>query len=132
VGSLEMGPNVCTKEETYTEIKQKKYMKPYTVITEKLCIFSRCKKERTEYRVAYKDVEETSKRIVNVCCDGYEPDESGNACKMCEHGRYGTNCSRTCECENDGICMATDGRCLCRGGWIGKTCSEPCPPDRYG
>ena len=41
----------------------------------------------------------------------------------CPEGTFGSGCSETCACENEGLCNSVDGSCTCVGGWTGPTCS---------
>ena len=50
----------------------------------------------------------------------------------CIIGYYGASCEQKCQCENNGQCHIITGACACKDGFIGPTCSEPCPKGRYG
>lgn len=45
----------------------------------------------------------------------------------CEEGMFGVSCENKCNCENGATCDPTTGTCMCPLGYIGSTCSEPCP-----
>lgn len=40
---------------------------------------------------------------------------------------FGVSCENICNCENGATCDPTTGTCMCPLGYIGPTCSEPCP-----
>lgn len=40
---------------------------------------------------------------------------------------FGVSCENKCNCENGATCDPTTGTCMCPLGYIGPTCSEPCP-----
>lgn len=50
----------------------------------------------------------------------------------CPEGFYGSDCNRTCRCQNNGKCRKNDGYCLCDPGWTGHTCEDICPEGFYG
>jgi len=55
-----------------------------------------------------------------------------NIVSACSKERYGSRCQHQCLCENGAPCDPNTGRCLCSPGWVGATCSQPCPNGRYG
>lgn len=40
----------------------------------------------------------------------------------CPQGRFGEQCSQTCECQNGARCDHVSGRCSCTAGWTGAIC----------
>ncbi|KAA0192959.1 hypothetical protein HAZT_HAZT011793 [Hyalella azteca] len=73
---------------------------------------------------------------------GCDPETSECFCKpgyrgvncesRCHRGRYGENCSRSCDCKNDGSCHPETGKCQCERGWSGTDCQSPCLLNYYG
>ncbi|KAM7062717.1 stabilin-1 isoform 5-T5 [Molossus nigricans] len=56
------------------------------------------------------------------CHEGFH----GEACEMCELGRYGPACTGVCDCAH-GLCqegLRGDGSCVCNVGWQGRRCDE--------
>ena len=49
----------------------------------------------------------------------------------CPHLKYGMNCSRECQCENNATCDNIHGTCNCTAGWTGMHCDKPCK-DSWG
>ncbi|XP_065840047.1 uncharacterized protein [Oscarella lobularis] len=57
----------------------------------------------------------------------------GKLCELpCFKGKYGPNCKKDCECQNDAGCDAVSGACNCLAGWTGPTCASPCSPEKFG
>ena len=52
--------------------------------------------------------------------------------QKCQSGKFGTNCSRACSCQNGALCSFMDGSCTCTAGWQGRNCSEVCSKGKYG
>ncbi|CAM9124938.1 unnamed protein product, partial [Lampetra planeri] len=45
----------------------------------------------------------------------------GTVCAQpCPPGRFGLNCSHTCQCHNNGLCVSTTGECVCSAGYTGE------------
>ncbi|XP_030829162.1 multiple epidermal growth factor-like domains protein 11 [Strongylocentrotus purpuratus] len=65
----------------------------------------------------------------NSCCDGWI--QEGDICSPCPTGRYGRNCSLSCQCLNDGTCDHLTGECSCTVGWTGNHCEERCTTATY-
>ena len=43
----------------------------------------------------------------------------------CDEGRFGVRCEQRCQCTpNTNYCAKTDGRCICKPGFMGKDCTE--------
>ena len=43
----------------------------------------------------------------------------------CDEGYFGVRCEQRCQCTpNTKYCAETDGRCICKSGFIGKDCTE--------
>lgn len=59
--------------------------------------------------------------IIGVRCDS-----------LCDPGRYGSDCSEKCVCENKGSCNQQTGECYCARGWEGEHCENSCSPGFYG
>ena len=47
-------------------------------------------------------------------------------------GFYRVNCKLSCNCPNMDYCNPVDGRCLCKEGYKGRKCDEPCVNNTYG
>ena len=63
------------------------------------------------------------------CQPGYQ----GTHCEVpCPEGKYGPQCSGTCQCQNNSTCSKQDGSCDCGAGWMGMLCDKPCPAGYYG
>ncbi|WAR22495.1 FBN1-like protein, partial [Mya arenaria] len=59
------------------------------------------------------------------CERGFELDDSGENCKVCEIPYYGHECNNTCECTGRGAIECNPVRgCMCDAGWIGSTCDD--------
>ncbi|XP_065840044.1 uncharacterized protein [Oscarella lobularis] len=57
----------------------------------------------------------------------------GRLCELpCSKGKYGPNCEKDCECQNDASCDSVSGICNCLPGWTGPTCASPCYPGKFG
>ncbi|XP_025199929.1 protein draper-like isoform X2 [Melanaphis sacchari] len=69
----------------------------------------------------------------NVCsCDKYY---DGPSCRIrigCPLGKYGFDCTQTCQCQNNATCNYTNGNCSCQQGYWGKYCENLCPSGYYG
>ncbi|XP_016661742.1 protein draper isoform X2 [Acyrthosiphon pisum] len=69
----------------------------------------------------------------NVCsCDEYY---DGPTCRIrigCPLGKFGFDCTQTCQCQNNATCNYLNGNCSCQQGYWGKYCEDPCPPGYYG
>ncbi|XP_054750322.2 platelet endothelial aggregation receptor 1-like [Lytechinus pictus] len=78
-------------------------------------------------RISFNDLYLTV--TTNSCCDGWI--KEGETCSPCPTGRYGHNCSLTCQCLNGGLCDHVTGKCSCTDGWTGNHCQERCTVDRY-
>ncbi|KAH9524467.1 hypothetical protein Btru_054657 [Bulinus truncatus] len=57
------------------------------------------------------------------CEVGFHKDK-GNTCIECHNGKYGTNCSSLCICDqvHSMYCDKTNGTCHCKDGWEGPGC----------
>lgn len=44
----------------------------------------------------------------------------------------GENCTHACECQNNGICNLSSGRCKCARGFTGDKCELECSNGKYG
>ena len=51
---------------------------------------------------------------------------------VCEPGRWGPGCVRTCPCENGATCDPVSGDCQCTAGYEGATCDHACQLGYYG
>uniref|UniRef100_S4RQG8 Multiple EGF like domains 10 n=1 Tax=Petromyzon marinus TaxID=7757 RepID=S4RQG8_PETMA len=51
---------------------------------------------------------------------------------VCPEGRWGPNCSLSCNCNNGASCSPDDGTCECAFGYRGTTCQRICSPGFYG
>ncbi|XP_026807681.1 multiple epidermal growth factor-like domains protein 10 isoform X2 [Rhopalosiphum maidis] len=69
----------------------------------------------------------------NVCrCDEYY---DGPSCRIrigCPLGKYGFDCTQTCQCQNNAKCNYLNGNCSCQQGYWGKYCENLCPSGYYG
>lgn len=69
----------------------------------------------------------------NVCsCDKYY---DGPSCRRrigCPLGKYGFDCTQTCQCQNNATCNYLNGDCSCQRGYWGKYCENVCPSGHYG
>ena len=45
---------------------------------------------------------------------------------VCSSGSFGSGCSRTCHCADDGPCDPRTGECAegCADGWTGQACAQ--------
>ncbi|MEE6491388.1 hypothetical protein FKM82_016199 [Ascaphus truei] len=51
----------------------------------------------------------------------------------CPIGKYGQDCSETCDCVNGVRCFHINGACLCEAGFYGASCEERmCPAGLHG
>ena len=58
---------------------------------------------------------------------------SGVSCMSeCPRGYFGADCSKKCDCRNNGSCDPTTGKCICSRGWNGADCNTPCRPGKHG
>ncbi|XP_022179655.1 protein draper-like isoform X3 [Myzus persicae] len=69
----------------------------------------------------------------NVCsCDEYY---DGPTCRIrigCPLGKFGFDCSQTCQCQNNATCNYLNGNCSCQQGYWGEYCEDLCPSGYYG
>ena len=58
----------------------------------------------------------------------------GTVCEHeCQNGKYGSNCTKTCDCMNDSGCDKATGACQCRPGYSGLKCGiRNCPDGFFG
>ena len=63
------------------------------------------------------------------CLPGWVGDDCS---KPCPQGKYGFNCTQSCQCMHGNTCRPNDGVCRCPPGWMGPRCSESCPEGYYG
>ena len=52
----------------------------------------------------------------------------------CTVGSFGTECSGTCHCADDGPCDVVTGECAqgCADGWMGQACAQEVAVDETG
>ena len=52
----------------------------------------------------------------------------------CTGGSFGSECSGTCHCAEDGPCDTVTGDCAqgCADGWMGQACAQAVPIDKNG
>lgn len=105
--------SICPQEEEYTETIEVKRKVPYEVEVEEWCwsTFSKCIEIQTHHREEVSYINETRKRMVDECCDGYEKNLETQKCEPV--------CSQFC--ENDGFCVAPE-TCHCEYGYEGNYC----------
>ncbi|KAL0115633.1 hypothetical protein PUN28_010860 [Cardiocondyla obscurior] len=121
-GAALEGPNICTRQDTYTITVKVSEQKPYTVRENTWC-FSfppRCSKYKVVYRTVYKEQELTKQRPVEECCKGYAETTNGERCIPV--------CSEDCR---HGTCIAPDV-CKCESGYGGPLCDFRCPLGKWG
>ncbi|MBN3280536.1 MEG10 protein, partial [Polyodon spathula] len=51
---------------------------------------------------------------------------------VCAEGRWGPNCSLSCNCKNGASCSPDEGTCECAPGYRGTTCQRICSPGFFG
>ena len=51
---------------------------------------------------------------------------------VCEPGRWGPGCQRTCPCQHGATCDPVSGACTCAPGYHGPLCATRCDEGRYG
>ncbi|KAL3222388.1 hypothetical protein MRX96_050010, partial [Rhipicephalus microplus] len=120
--TLDDGPNVCTKQESYLTTVRVSYNKPYQVRTYTWCLAfpPRCSKYRIAHTVAYKTEAKETTRSVKVCCKGYVETADGSRClPLCNDPCIHGTCSSPETCE-------------CQPGWGGPTCNFSCPDGKWG
>uniref|UniRef100_V9IE18 Multiple epidermal growth factor-like domains protein 11 n=1 Tax=Apis cerana TaxID=7461 RepID=V9IE18_APICE len=121
INALE-GPNICTRQETYTVTVRISEQKPYTVRENTWC-FSfppRCSKYKVVFKTIFKEQELKKQRPVEECCKGFTETNDGDRCIPI--------CSKDCI---HGTCIAPDV-CKCESGYGGPLCNYKCPPGKWG
>ncbi|KAL5281712.1 NimA family protein [Megaselia abdita] len=116
--------NVCTKEETYLEQIQIPTIQSVKVRSSEWCLEfpPRCSNYKTELREVIKYQNETKKRTIRFCCEGFVAVTNANetACKpVCRGG-----CGK-------GYCKVPN-KCQCDAGYTGDHCTQRCPHDKWG
>ncbi|KAI5699120.1 hypothetical protein M8J75_016523 [Diaphorina citri] len=117
-----IGPNVCTRNETFTTIVRVSETVPYQKREIVWCSSVPPKRSVSKmgYRQVYKNDTITQTRLVEECCKGYMLSPAGNRCvPVC-----------TDECIR-GTCIAPN-TCKCEVGFGGPTCNIECPEGHYG
>ncbi|XP_045583404.1 protein draper isoform X1 [Procambarus clarkii] len=107
------GPNVCTKQETFTSYVNVSYTKAYRVRTYTYC-FSlppKCSKYKIAYKTSFKTQSQTKTRTVDVCCSGFTRIPADDRCIPI--------CSQDCI---HGVCIKPD-ECRCEAGYSGPSCN---------
>ncbi len=63
-----------------------------------------------------------------------QPGYIGDKCENeCPSGKFGLNCSQSCDCLNGASCEKATGECICRKGYSGSKCAtRHCPDDKFG
>lgn len=67
---------------------------------------------------------------ISVCCGNIQSTcvcvfLTGIHCdSMCAEGRWGPNCSLSCNCKNGASCSPDEGACECAPGFRGTTCQR--------
>ncbi|XP_060592999.1 uncharacterized protein LOC132747595 [Ruditapes philippinarum] len=93
---------------------------------------NKCNQECTELPGSY---------VCSCNKDGFVLDADDQTCIECQEGKFGINCTQTCECEtangNTKSCDHVSGSCTCNAGWEGTKCeidinecqtlTKPCP-----
>ncbi|XP_047736157.1 protein draper isoform X3 [Hyalella azteca] len=119
------GPNVCSKQETYTSLVNVSVVKAYRVRTYVFCLSipPKCSKYKMNYKTAYQTQSQTKTRTVDVCCSGYTRVPAEDRCKAI--------CSQDCI---HGVCLKPD-LCRCEAGFSGPSCNirmRACPEGKWG
>ncbi|KAF2348303.1 EMI domain [Trinorchestia longiramus] len=107
------GPNVCSKQETYTSLVNVSVVKAYRVRTFVFCLSipPKCSKYKMNYKTVYKTQSQTKTRTVDVCCSGYTRVPYEDRCiPICSH-----------DCIH-GVCIKPD-LCRCEAGFSGPSCN---------
>ena len=65
----------------------------------------------------------------SITIPGWERQQCSLTCPL---GTYGENCSKACNCENNGSCDPVTGVCTCGPGHYGEKCEMTCKQGNHG